>query len=166
MAEEPAVARAGPAAASVVAASAPSTSQQIVDGSLRTVDGEVITIEEYEDSTGDNIKVVIRPRAGLNVARVSDATLRDSILLAAGLEPETATEDLLRANHEQNILATVPRRDTFKHSTKARRQPCSSPTTVSLPLKETRLRQGPGGSTNRPEQHQDPSGNLTGELGS
>lgn len=61
---------------------------------------------------------------------------------------------------------TVPRRDTFKHSTKARRQPCSSPTTVSLPVKETRLRQGPGGSTKRPEQHQDPSGNLTGELGS
>ncbi|KAH9367657.1 hypothetical protein HPB48_020384 [Haemaphysalis longicornis] len=164
MAEQPAVARAGPAAASVVAASAPSTSQQIVDGALRivtTVEGEVITTEEYEDSTGwlqchrrtrgrvlhhleqnttgpanstparnnttaqattqrvhptksrrprcpklprDDIEVVIRPRDGFNVARVSDATLRDSILLAAGLEPETATEDLLRANPEQNIL--------------------------------------------------------------
>ncbi|KAH9368513.1 hypothetical protein HPB48_007822 [Haemaphysalis longicornis] len=40
----------------------------------------------------------------MNVARVSDATLRDSVLQAAGLEPAEATEDLLRVNHEQNIL--------------------------------------------------------------
>ncbi|KAH9363685.1 hypothetical protein HPB48_022223 [Haemaphysalis longicornis] len=52
----------------------------------------------------DDIKVVIRPREGMNVARVSDATLRDSVLQAAGLEPAEATEDLLRVNHEQNIL--------------------------------------------------------------
>lgn len=163
MAEQQAVARAGPAPASVVAASAPSTSQQIVDGDLRmmtTVDSEVITTEEYEDSTGwlqrhqrrrgrdlhhlqqnttgpanstparnnttaqattqrvyptkcrrprcpklpkDDIKVVIRPRDGLNVVRVSDAALRGSILLAAGVEPETSIEYLLRANTEQNI---------------------------------------------------------------
>ncbi|KAH9369022.1 hypothetical protein HPB48_002632 [Haemaphysalis longicornis] len=52
----------------------------------------------------DDVKVVIRPREGINVARVSDATLRDSVLQAAGLEPAEATEDLLRVNHEQNIL--------------------------------------------------------------
>lgn len=52
----------------------------------------------------DDIKVVIRPREGMNVARVSEATLRDSVLQAAGLEPAAATEDLLRVNHEQNIL--------------------------------------------------------------
>ncbi|KAH9370986.1 hypothetical protein HPB48_019087 [Haemaphysalis longicornis] len=51
-----------------------------------------------------DIKVVIRPREGMNVARVSDATLRDRVLQAAGLEPAEATEDLLRVNHEQNIL--------------------------------------------------------------
>ncbi|KAH9379123.1 hypothetical protein HPB48_002429 [Haemaphysalis longicornis] len=42
----------------------------------------------------DDIKVVVRPRDGFNVTRVSEAPPRGSILLAAGLEPETVIEDL------------------------------------------------------------------------
>ncbi|KAH9376047.1 hypothetical protein HPB48_022587 [Haemaphysalis longicornis] len=52
----------------------------------------------------DDIKVVIRPRDGLNVARISEATLRDSILRAAGLEQELASTDIFRANQTQNIV--------------------------------------------------------------
>ncbi|KAH9369810.1 hypothetical protein HPB48_019155 [Haemaphysalis longicornis] len=52
----------------------------------------------------DDIKAVIPPRDGLNVARISEATLRDSILRAAGLEQELASTDIFRANQTQNIL--------------------------------------------------------------
>ncbi|KAH9380090.1 hypothetical protein HPB48_009913 [Haemaphysalis longicornis] len=52
----------------------------------------------------DDIKVVIRLRDGLNVARISEATLRDSILRAAGLEQELASTDIFRANQTQNIV--------------------------------------------------------------
>ncbi|KAH9364187.1 hypothetical protein HPB48_006287 [Haemaphysalis longicornis] len=52
----------------------------------------------------DDIKVVIRLRDGLNVARISEATLRDSILRAAGLEQEMASTDIFRANQTQNIV--------------------------------------------------------------
>ncbi|KAH9370844.1 hypothetical protein HPB48_009217 [Haemaphysalis longicornis] len=51
----------------------------------------------------DDIKFVIRPRDGLNVARISEATLRDSIR-AAGLEQELASTDIFRANQTQNIV--------------------------------------------------------------
>ncbi|KAH9378802.1 hypothetical protein HPB48_008110 [Haemaphysalis longicornis] len=52
----------------------------------------------------DDIKVVVRPWDGLNVARISEATLRDSIIRAAGLEQDLASTDIFRANQTQNIV--------------------------------------------------------------
>lgn len=52
----------------------------------------------------EDIKIVIRPRDGLNIAQVSDAQLRDSVLCAADIPPTPAAEDILRSNPQQNII--------------------------------------------------------------
>ncbi|KAH9364195.1 hypothetical protein HPB48_007582 [Haemaphysalis longicornis] len=64
----------------------------------------------------DDIKVVIHLCEGMNVARGSVVTLRDSVLHAAGLEPAEATEDLLGINHEQNIIVLGHRMDDCPYS--------------------------------------------------
>lgn len=43
----------------------------------------------------EDIKVVLRPREGLNITKVSQACLRDGVLRATGLSYDEVVEDLL-----------------------------------------------------------------------
>ncbi|KAH9373904.1 hypothetical protein HPB48_007305 [Haemaphysalis longicornis] len=57
----------------------------------------------------EHIKIVLRPRTGLDVTKVSHAGLRDGVLRATGLTYDEAVEDLLRINSENNIIvASTP----------------------------------------------------------
>lgn len=57
----------------------------------------------------EDIKIVLRPRTGLDVTKVSHAGLRDGVLRATGLTHDEAVEDLLRINSEKNIIvASTP----------------------------------------------------------
>lgn len=52
----------------------------------------------------DDIKIVLRPRDGLDVSKHSDAQLRDAISNAAALQPSDVEMDIVRTNPTQNIL--------------------------------------------------------------
>ncbi|KAG0421412.1 hypothetical protein HPB47_002672 [Ixodes persulcatus] len=54
----------------------------------------------------EDIKVILRPREGLDVTKVSSARLRDGVFCAIGLKDQEAEGDLLRVNPEKNILVT------------------------------------------------------------
>ncbi|XP_077558194.1 uncharacterized protein LOC144173813 [Haemaphysalis longicornis] len=57
----------------------------------------------------EDIKVVLRPREGLDITKVSQACLRDGVLRATGLSCNEAAEDLLRINPAKNIIvASTP----------------------------------------------------------
>lgn len=52
----------------------------------------------------EDIKIVIRPRDGLDVTKVSDAQLRDSVFCAAEIPSSQVSEDILRSDSHQNII--------------------------------------------------------------
>ncbi|KAH9368169.1 hypothetical protein HPB48_016987 [Haemaphysalis longicornis] len=52
----------------------------------------------------EDLKIVVRPRNGLNVSELSEAQLRDCITRATGLEPTQAADDILRTNPKQNTF--------------------------------------------------------------
>ncbi|KAH7957215.1 hypothetical protein HPB52_016175 [Rhipicephalus sanguineus] len=52
----------------------------------------------------EHIKIVIRPRGGLNLEKVSPTTVGRAIVEAAGLTTEQTTEDVICPNFMQNIL--------------------------------------------------------------
>lgn len=52
----------------------------------------------------EDIKIVLRPRDGLDTSRVSYAQLRDGVLRAAAVSTEGASDDILRLNPIQNIM--------------------------------------------------------------
>ncbi|KAH9382083.1 hypothetical protein HPB48_000209 [Haemaphysalis longicornis] len=52
----------------------------------------------------EDIKIVIRPRDGLNTSRVSYTQLRDGVLRAAAGSIERASDDIFRLQPGQNIL--------------------------------------------------------------
>lgn len=52
----------------------------------------------------EDIKIVIRPRDGLNTSRVSYAQLRDGVLRAAAVSTERASDDVFRLHPGQNIM--------------------------------------------------------------
>ncbi|KAG0427807.1 hypothetical protein HPB47_025169 [Ixodes persulcatus] len=52
----------------------------------------------------EDLKIVVRPRNGLNVSELSEAQLRDCIARATGIEPEQAADDILRASPKQNTF--------------------------------------------------------------
>ncbi|KAG0416384.1 hypothetical protein HPB47_006464, partial [Ixodes persulcatus] len=54
----------------------------------------------------EDIKVILRPREGLDVTKVSSARLRDGVFCAIGLKEQEAEGDLLRVNPEKNIIVT------------------------------------------------------------
>ncbi|KAH9371400.1 hypothetical protein HPB48_022266 [Haemaphysalis longicornis] len=57
----------------------------------------------------EDIKIVLRPRDGLNVSKISQALLKDGILRAAALKAEETTEDTFRTNNFKNIIvASTP----------------------------------------------------------
>ncbi|KAH7945010.1 hypothetical protein HPB49_004747 [Dermacentor silvarum] len=52
----------------------------------------------------DDIKIILRPKEGLNVSKTSHLSLRDSILNAAGIHFNDAIIDTLRTNNFKNII--------------------------------------------------------------
>ncbi|CAN8028887.1 unnamed protein product [Ixodes persulcatus] len=63
----------------------------------------------------EDIKVILRPREGLDVSKVSSARLRDGVFCAIGLKEQEAEGDLLRVNPEKNIIVTsTPSMDRAK----------------------------------------------------
>ncbi|KAH9380815.1 hypothetical protein HPB48_007240 [Haemaphysalis longicornis] len=46
----------------------------------------------------EDIKIVLRPRDGLDVAKLNDAQIRDGVLSAAAIKKEEAEDDLLRTS--------------------------------------------------------------------
>lgn len=57
----------------------------------------------------EDIKIVLRPREGLDVTKISFAGLRDGVLDATGLAHEEAEEDVLRIHTTKNIIvASTP----------------------------------------------------------
>ncbi|KAH9360099.1 hypothetical protein HPB48_003843 [Haemaphysalis longicornis] len=52
----------------------------------------------------EDIKIVLRPRDGLDVAKLNDAQIRDGVLSAAAIKKEEAEDDLLQTSPKQNII--------------------------------------------------------------
>ncbi|KAH9371885.1 hypothetical protein HPB48_019329 [Haemaphysalis longicornis] len=52
----------------------------------------------------EHLKIIIRPRNGLDVTKAGMAELRDAILRAAVLQTNEAREDIMRTNPEKNIV--------------------------------------------------------------
>ncbi|KAH9364425.1 hypothetical protein HPB48_000162 [Haemaphysalis longicornis] len=61
------------------------------------------------DLPKEDIKIVLRPRDGLNVSRISQALLKDGILRDAALRAEETTEGTFGTNNFKNIIvASTP----------------------------------------------------------
>ncbi|KAH6939677.1 hypothetical protein HPB50_020430 [Hyalomma asiaticum] len=59
----------------------------------------------------EHIKIVIRPRGGLNLEKVSPTTVGSAVVDAAGLSSEQTKEDVICPNFKENILvASTPER--------------------------------------------------------
>lgn len=60
----------------------------------------------------EDMKIVIRPRGGLDISKIGAATVADAILAAAGLSQDELSQDTLCPNLQQNIMvASTPRRE-------------------------------------------------------
>ncbi|KAH9379314.1 hypothetical protein HPB48_012163 [Haemaphysalis longicornis] len=84
-----------------------------------------------------HIKVVFRPRTGLDVTKVSNAGIRDGVLCVTGLSYEEAAEDLIRINSIRNIIiastTSVPSREIH----------CRAKTSTRRELRSHRVRSTP-----------------------
>ncbi|KAL1472298.1 hypothetical protein MTO96_039433 [Rhipicephalus appendiculatus] len=59
----------------------------------------------------EDIKVVIRPRGGLDIAKVGAVVVADAIIAAAGISSDNLHQDTLCPNMQQNIMvASTPKR--------------------------------------------------------
>lgn len=56
------------------------------------------------DLPKEDIKIILRPRHGLDVSRTSHVLLRDCIIAAAKIDPKEADEDTMRTNNYKNII--------------------------------------------------------------
>lgn len=69
----------------------------------------------------EHIKIVIRPRGGLNLEKVSPPTVGRAIVEAAGLSTEQTKEDVICPNFMQNILvASTPERSNAERYVRLR----------------------------------------------
>ncbi|KAH7953933.1 hypothetical protein HPB49_014340 [Dermacentor silvarum] len=60
----------------------------------------------------NDIKIVIRPRGGLDISKIGAVTVADAILAAAGISQEDLCQDTLCPNLQQNIMvASTPKRE-------------------------------------------------------
>ncbi|KAH6938653.1 hypothetical protein HPB50_011359 [Hyalomma asiaticum] len=65
----------------------------------------------------EHIKIVIRPRGGLNLEKVSPTTVGNAVVDAAGLSSEQTKEDIICPNFKQNILvASTPERSNAERA--------------------------------------------------
>ncbi|KAH7945796.1 hypothetical protein HPB49_015706 [Dermacentor silvarum] len=60
----------------------------------------------------NDIKIVIRPRGGLDISKIGAVSVADAILAAAGISQEDLCQDTLCPNLQQNIMvASTPKRE-------------------------------------------------------
>ncbi|KAH7974041.1 hypothetical protein HPB49_008742 [Dermacentor silvarum] len=60
----------------------------------------------------NDIKIVIRPRGGLDISKIGAVTVADAILATAGISQEDLCQDTLCPNLQQNIMvASTPKRE-------------------------------------------------------
>ncbi|KAH7978644.1 hypothetical protein HPB49_006260 [Dermacentor silvarum] len=60
----------------------------------------------------NDIKIVIRPRGGLDISKIGAVMVADAILAAAGISQEDLCQDTLCPNLQQNIMvASTPKRE-------------------------------------------------------
>ncbi|KAH7953172.1 hypothetical protein HPB49_005513 [Dermacentor silvarum] len=58
----------------------------------------------------EDIKIIVRPRDGLNVSKLSDAQIRDEVLRAAAVPIAEAEDDIYRSCVEKNVIViSTPR---------------------------------------------------------
>ncbi|KAH9372428.1 hypothetical protein HPB48_008916 [Haemaphysalis longicornis] len=60
----------------------------------------------------EDIKILLRPKHGLNVSRISQALLKDGIRRAAALKAEERTEETCRKNNFKNMIVGAPQHGT------------------------------------------------------
>lgn len=60
----------------------------------------------------DNIKIVLRPKGGLNLQKIGPTTVGKALMAAANLTPDQTAEDIICPNITQNIMvASTPLRE-------------------------------------------------------
>lgn len=60
----------------------------------------------------DNIKIVLRPKGGLNIQKIGPTSVSKALMAAVELNPEQTTEDIICPNITQNIMvASTPFRE-------------------------------------------------------
>ncbi|KAH7959149.1 hypothetical protein HPB49_008936 [Dermacentor silvarum] len=73
---------------------------------------EVLRAGRMPSLPRNDIKIVIRPRSGLDISKIGAVTVSDAILAAAGISQEDLCQDTLCPNLQQNIMvAGTPKRE-------------------------------------------------------
>ncbi|KAL1440279.1 hypothetical protein MTO96_001219 [Rhipicephalus appendiculatus] len=76
------------------------------------VKNKIIRASRMPQLPKDDIRIIIRPRGGLNIARVGPTIVADAISASAGISPMEQHADTLCPNSKQNILvASTPKRE-------------------------------------------------------
>lgn len=76
------------------------------------VKNKIIRASRMPQLPKDDIRIIIRPRGGLNIAKLGPTIVADAIAVSAGISPVEQHADTLCPNSKQNILvASTPRRD-------------------------------------------------------
>ncbi|KAH7966299.1 hypothetical protein HPB49_015131 [Dermacentor silvarum] len=69
----------------------------------------------------EHAKIIIRPRGGLNIAKIGPTVIGKAIVEAAGLTPTQISSDVICPNIQQNIMvASTPNRDNASKYTRIR----------------------------------------------
>lgn len=76
------------------------------------VKNKIIRASRMPHLPKNDIRIIIRPRGGLNIARVGPTTIAEAISTSAGISPSEQQADTLCPNIKQNILvASTPKRE-------------------------------------------------------
>ncbi|KAH7972570.1 hypothetical protein HPB52_013566 [Rhipicephalus sanguineus] len=85
----------------------------------------------------DDIKIVIRPRGGLNISKIGAAAMADAILTAAGISQEDLCHDTLCPNLQQNIMVvTIPQRENASRYVRMKQILISGKVIRNIPLQD------------------------------
>ncbi|KAH6942747.1 hypothetical protein HPB50_009680 [Hyalomma asiaticum] len=75
------------------------------------IKNRIVNVSRMPPMPEEHIKIVIRPRGGLNLKKVSPTTVGSAVVDVAGLSSEQTKEDIICPNVKQNILvASTPER--------------------------------------------------------
>ncbi|KAH7951375.1 hypothetical protein HPB52_008319 [Rhipicephalus sanguineus] len=84
---------------------------------IENVKNKIIRASRMPQLPKDDIRIIIRPRGGLNIAKLGPTIVADAIAISAGISPLEQHAHTLCPNSKQNILvASAPRRDNANRS--------------------------------------------------